>query len=163
MVITPTYTPKYLRDRRDILGYVFGGWEISGKIRWQSGQYLTPTGNTLIGVRRADYVGGEISLDDRDERRWFNTDAFVAAPIDRRGNATVGMIQGPHWRQVDVSLRKRFRFGSTRNVEIRADVFNVLNTLNLNNPNIRTDDAAYGTITSARIPRQSQFSLRFQF
>ena len=42
-------------------------------------------------------------------------------------------------------------------------MFNVFNTLNLNNPNTRTDNSAYGTITSARIPRQSQFSLRFQF
>jgi hypothetical protein len=60
-------------------------------------------------------------------------------------------------------LRKRFRFSSTKSLEFRAEVFNVLNTLNLNNPNVQTNDAAYGTITSARIPRQSQFSLRFQF
>jgi hypothetical protein len=163
MVITPTYTPRYLRDRRDVLGYALGGWEISGKIRWQSGQYLTATANTLIGVRRADYVGGEISIDDRTQQQWFNTAAFVAAPVDRRGNAKVGMIQGPHWRQADVSLRKRFRFGQNKNIELRGDVFNVLNTVNLNNPNTQVDNSAYGTITSARIPRQSQFSLRFQF
>jgi len=163
LVIIPTYTPPYLRERRDILGQILGGWEISGKIRWQSGQYLTATGNTEIGVRRADYVGGDISLDDRDETRWFNTTAFARAPLDRRGNAAIGTIEGPHWRQVDVSLRKQFRFSRTRNIELRAEVFNVFNTLNLNNPNTRTDDAAYGTITSARIPRQSQFQLRFQF
>ena len=163
LVITPTYTPHYLRDRRDIVGYVLGGWELSGKIRWQSGQYLTPTANTLIGTRRADYTGAEISIDDRSEKKWFNTDAFVAAPVDRRGNARVGMIQGPHWRQADVSLRKRFRISQTKNIEIRADVFNVFNTVNLNNPNVQVDNSAYGTISSARIPRQSQFSLRFQF
>lgn len=163
LVIIPTYTPAFLRDRRDILGSVLGGWEISGKIRWQSGAYLTPTGDTLIGVRRADYVGGEIGIDNPDQTRWFNTEAFAAAPVERRGNARVGMIQGPHWRQADLSMRKRFTLGGTRNIELRADVFNVFNTLNLNNPNTRTDDAAYGTINSARIPRQSQFSLRFQF
>jgi hypothetical protein len=164
LLIIPTYTPAFMRERRDILGYLLGGWEISGKIRWQSGQYLTPTtGNTLIGTRRADYVGGEIGADDRNQQRWFNTAAFAPPPVDRRGNATVGMIQGPHWRQADVSLRKRFRFSSTKNLEFRAEVFNVLNTLNLNNPNVQTNDAAYGTISSARIPRQSQFSLRFQF
>jgi hypothetical protein len=163
LVITPIYTPKYLRERRDIIGQVFGGWEISGKIRWQSGQNLTPTGNTSIGVRRADYVGGEIGLDDRTELRWFNTAVFAAAPVERRGNAKVGMIQGPHWRQADLSLRKRFRFTSSKHIEVRADVFNVLNTVNLNNPNTQTDSSNYGRITSARIPRQSQFQLRFQF
>jgi hypothetical protein len=163
MVIIPTYTPAFWRDRRDVLGQAFGGWEISGKFRWQSGQYLTPTGDTLIGVRRAEYVGGEIGLDDPNEARWFNTAAFAAAPVDRRGNAKVGMIEGPHWRQVDVSLRKRFRFTRTANLEVRAEVFNVLNTVNFGNPNTRTDQPAYGTITTARIPRQSQFTLRFQF
>ena len=46
---------------------------------------------------------------------------------------------------------------------MRAEVFNVFNTVNLNNPTTRVDDAGYGTITSARIPRQSQFTLRFEF
>jgi hypothetical protein len=163
LIVSPTYTPRYLRARRDVIGQLFGGWEISGKIRWQSGQYLTVTGNTVQGGRRADYVGGEISLDDRSAARWFNTAAFAAAPTERRGNATVGMVEGPHWRQADVSLRKVFRFSSSKNIELRADVFNVFNTVNLGNPNTATDNSAYGTITSARIPRQSQFSLRFTF
>ena len=163
LVIIPTYLPSFMRDRHDVLGYVLGGWEIGGKIRWQSGQYLTPTANTSIGVRRADYVGGDISIDDRSEKRWFNTDAFVAAPVERRGNAKVGMIQGPHWRQADVSLRKAFNFRGTMKVRLDVDVFNVFNTVNLNNPNTQVDNSAYGTITSARIPRQTQFSLRFEF
>jgi hypothetical protein len=163
LVITPIYAPRFMRHRHDILGQILGGWEISGKIRWQSGQNLTVTGDTLIGVRRSDYTGAEISLDDRSELRWFNTDAFVAAPVDRRGTAKVGQVQGPHWKQADLSFRKKFRFTQTANVELRADVFNVFNTLNFNNPNTRTDQAEYGTITSARIPRQSQFSLRFSF
>jgi len=39
----------------------------------------------------------------------------------------------------------------------------VLNTVNFNNPNTRTDQSGYGTITGARIPRQSQFTVQFQF
>jgi Carboxypeptidase regulatory-like domain len=163
LVITPTYVPRFMKHRRDVLGYILGGWEISGKIRWQSGQMLTVTGNTNIGVRRADYTGAEISIDNPNEDRWFNTEAFVAAPVERRGNATVGQVEGPHWKQADISFRKRFRFTSTKNVEIRADVFNVFNTVNFGNPNTRTDQAAYGTIGGARIPRQSQFSVRFSF
>ena len=163
LLFIPTYTPPYLRDRSDLLGQVLGGWEIGGKIRWQSGQYLTATANTLIGVRRADYTGAEIDIDNGDETRWFNTDAFVPAPVDRRGNATVGQIQGPHWRQVDLSLKKRFRFSQSMYLETRVEVFNLLNTVNLNNPDTRVDNAGYGTINSARIPRQSQFTLSFRF
>jgi hypothetical protein len=73
------------------------------------------------------------------------------------------MIQGPHWKQADISFRKRFTFTRNANVELRADVFNVFNTVNFGNPNTRTDASEYGTITGARIPRQSQFSLSFRF
>ena len=41
--------------------------------------------------------------------------------------------------------------------------FNVFNSVNLNNPNTQLDNAAYGTITTARIPRQTQFTLKFEF
>ncbi len=165
LVIIPTYISPFMRDRRDLLGQILGGWEIGGKIRWQSGQFLTPDGNTLIGTRRADYMGGEIGLpsDQRDEDRWFNTDAFAAAPVDRRGNARVGMIEGPQWRQVDVSLRKRFSFTASQSLEFRVDVFNVFNTVNFSNPENTVTDSDYGQIASARIPRQTQFSLRFRF
>lgn len=163
LVIIPTYNSPFMRRRRDLLGQILGGWEISGKIRWQSGQYLTPIGNTLIGDRRADYVGGEITYDDRDERQWFNTAAFVPAPVDRRGNATVGVIEGPHFQQWDVSLRKRFRFTRSKVLEFRGEVFNVFNRVNFNNPNVNSTSSGYGQITSAKIPRQSQFTLRFEF
>jgi hypothetical protein len=163
LVILPSYSVPFMRNRRDLLGQILGGWTISGKIRWQSGSYLTVTGNTNIGVRRADYVGGEIGLDERTRQRWFNTDAFDEAPTERRGNSAVGMIEGPHWRQADLSLKKSFRFSSTKKLTLVADAFNVFNTVNFGNPGTRTDQSSFGVISGARIPRQSQFSLRFEF
>ena len=165
LVTTWTYQMPFLRDRRDLLGLLVGGWELSGKTRWQSGQYLTPTGQRNTGNRRADYVGGEISLpsSERSENRWFNTDAFATAPDDRRGNAAVGMIQGPHVFTVDPSLRKNFRLRGQSRINLRVDAFNVLNRVNFNNPAVRQDQAAFGTITAARPPRQMQFSVRFEF
>ena len=41
---------------------MLGGWEISGNTRFQSGRYLTVTGDTSIGNRRADYIGGDVAL-----------------------------------------------------------------------------------------------------
>jgi hypothetical protein len=155
----------FMRERRDILGYVLGGWELSGKTRWQSGQYLTVIGNTSIATRRADYLGGEISLpaDDRNENRWFNTSVFATAPNDRRGNSPIGLIEGPHWQQWDISLRKVFRTQGSAKITLRADVFNVFNRVNFMNPNTTVTSSAFGTITQARIPRQTQLSLKFEF
>ena len=165
LVTTWTYRVPWLRDRQNLAGLVLGGWELSGKTRWQSGQYLTPVGETVIGDRRADSTGAEISLSasQRDENRWFNTDAFVEAPDTRRGNAKVGMIEGPHLQQWDVSFRKYFRLRGTVRLNVRADVFNVFNRVNFNNPAVNVSDDNYGTITSAKIPRQTQLSLRLEF
>ncbi len=159
---TLTYRIPWLRDRGGVLEAFLGGWEASSKYRFQSGQYLTPVGNSSIGSRRAEYVGGEIDIDG-DELRWFNTAAFANPPEDRRGSATVGMIEGPAFQQMDVSFRKNFRFGGRYNLTPIFDVFNLFNTVNLTNPNIDANNVAFGTINGAQPPRQFQFGLRFDF
>jgi hypothetical protein len=42
--------------------FVVAGWQVSGMNRFQTGPYYTITGNTSIGTRRADYVGGDVLL-----------------------------------------------------------------------------------------------------
>jgi len=163
MIDTFTYAPSVWRDRRDIVGWVLGGWELSGKVRWQSGQYLTPVGNTSIGTRRADYLGGEIDIDDRTAQKWFNTSVFAAAPDTRRGNASVGMVQGPHFYRWDLSMRKKFTVVEGKTVEFRLDAFNAFNRINYNNPQMTVTNSDFGTITSAKTPRELQFGLRFEF
>jgi hypothetical protein len=163
MINTFTFAPRYFRNRRDLVGQVVGGWELSGKVRWQSGQYLTVTGDTSIGNRRADYLGGEIALDERGPDGWFNETVFAAAPDSRRGNAKVGQVEGPHFYRWDLTLRKKFRIASTKDIEFKAEAFNALNRVNFNNPNTNLSAGGFGTITGAKTPREFQFSLRFQF
>ena len=43
---------------------MLGGWEISGIGRYQTGAPLTIMGDTSIGTRRADYLGGDPYLPD---------------------------------------------------------------------------------------------------
>ena len=165
LITTFTYQVPFFRGRADLAEAILGGWELSGKVRWQSGQYLTPTGNTSIGTRRADYLGGEIGLssNERDENRWFNTAAFAAAPESRRGNAPIGLIEGPHWYQWDLSMRKNFALPGTVKLQVRADMFNVFDRVNFNNPNVTVTAAEFGRIAAARIPRQTQLSFRLTF
>jgi hypothetical protein len=164
-VSTWTYRVPFLRDRRDIVGLALGGWEVSGITRVQSGQYLTATGNTSIGTRRADYVEGQdISVDDGDENRWFNTGAFVRAPDTRRGTASVGQISGPAYYVWDVSFRKKFAITQSLRLGVQADVFNLFNRVNLGNPNVVTTDANYGRINATAGPaRQMQIGVRLEF
>jgi hypothetical protein len=164
-VNTLTYRVPWLRDRGGFVEALLGGWEASSKYRFQSGQYFTATGNSSIGNRRAEYVGGDIDIDG-DELKWFNTAAFANPPEDRRGTATVGQIEGPPFQQMDVSLRKNFTFGGHYRLTPIFDVFNLFNTVNFVNfptASLDANNAAFGTLTSAHPSRQFQFGLRFDF
>jgi hypothetical protein len=164
-VATYTYRVPFFLDRNDLIESILGGWEVSGITRVQSGQYLTPGGPSSIGTRRPDHAGGEVSLpgSERNELRWFNTEAFVPAPEDRRGNAPVGVILGPGRHFWDLSFRKKFLIAGNARIGVQADVFNLFNNVNLNNPNVTLDNVAYGQINGAGPPRQVQFGVRFEF
>jgi hypothetical protein len=162
-VSTYTYRVPLFKGRGGLLEAALGGWEVSGITRLQSGGYLTPSANTSIGGRRADYLGGEVSIADANEAKWFNTAAFGPSPEDRRGNAPVGIIQGPGRHTWDASFRKKFRVVGRSKVGVQADVFNLFNRVNLNNPSVNFNDANYGRIASAGPPRQVQIGLRFEF
>jgi hypothetical protein len=73
------------------------------------------------------------------------------------------MIEGPRWYQWDLSLRKNFALFSTARMQLRADVFNVFNRVNFENPETTVTDDDYGAISDAKIPRQMQFSVRLDF
>ena len=127
------------------------------------GRYYTATGSSSIGNRRANYTGAEIRIDDGNELRWFNTDAFTVPAEDAKGTATVGQILGPSFYQWDLSMRKNFRFGGHYVVSPIFDVFNLFNRLNLGAPNTDVSNLAYGTINSAQPSRQFQLGIKFDF
>jgi hypothetical protein len=160
---TFTYRVPFLLDRGDLLEAIGGGWQVSGKVRLQSGQYYTATGNSSIGGRRANYTGAEISIDDRNELRWFNTAAFTVPDEGAPGTATVGQILGPSFYQWDLSFRKNFRFGGRYQATPIFDVFNLFNRLNLGAPNTNVSDGGYGTINTAQPSRQFQLGVKFEF
>jgi hypothetical protein len=170
-VATYTYRLPFFNKlkSKSLAGNLLKGWETSGITRFQTGQYYTPQANSTIGTRRADYLGGPITLPDneRGQSRWFNTAAFGPAPEDRRGNAGPGSILGPGRHVWDLSLRKQFALTEAVRLQFRGDMFNMFNHVNLslNNGGLVTSQAAanYGTITNAAPGRQVQLGLRLTF
>jgi len=164
LVSTYTYRIPLFSHRGGILGTAFGRWELSGLTRFQTGQYLTPTGSATGVTRRSSYLGLPVSIPNPGPNKWFNTAAFANAPTAALGNAGVGTIEGPDWVQCDVSLRKVFVFRERWNLRFQADSFNVPNHTNFDNPNVSTSGgASYGTVTAAEPPRNIQFGVRLTF
>ena len=166
-VFVATYTYSFPRWRRwgRVADAALSLWEASGITRFQSGNQFTVTGNTAIGTRRADYIGGEIELPggERTVDRWFNTEAFAVAPESRLGTAGVRNVLGPGLQLWDLSLRKRFALTERWRLQFQADCFNLFNKANFLNVATTITGAEYGTITSAAPGRNIQLALRLTF
>jgi hypothetical protein len=161
-VTTYTYRLPFFRKSNGLLNNTLGGWELSGITRWQTGQNLTPTGNSSIGGRRADATGLDVE-GPRTLDMWFNKAAFVNPQNDRRGSAGVGVIEGPGRHLWDLSLRKRFAFTEKVGLQFQGDFFNAWNIVNLNNPNVDANSGDYGKINGAAPARNIQLGLKLTF
>jgi hypothetical protein len=65
---------------------------------------------------------------------FLNPAAFATPLPGTFGNLERNSIHGPASKQVDLVLAKRFPIGGTRNLEFRAEIFNLLDTVNFANP-----------------------------
>ena len=162
-VATYDYQVPFFGKLKGVEGAVLSGWEISGITRYQSGPYFTVTGNTAIGTRRADYVGGPVLLDNPGPNGWINPAAFAAAPATRRGNSAVGSVLGPNLQTWDFSMRKQFRLSERFNLRFQADMFNAFNRANFRAPATVVTTGGFGTIGAAGPARNIQFGLKLNF
>lgn len=167
-VASYTYRLPIFTRTRGFLRSAFGGWELSGITRFQTGQLLTVTGTSsnAAQARRATYLGGDTALpsDQRGRDKWFNTAAFSRPPVDGLGNAGIGTVVGPPWHVWYLTLRKEFAVRESVKLRFRADTFNTFNHVNLNNPNVNVNaDPGFGTISNGQPPRQIQFGLNLSF
>jgi len=153
-----------LRQTNGFVRNTIGGWQLSGVVRFQTGQYYTVTGNApTAGTRRADYVGGPVNLDNPTTSLWFNKAAFLAAPGNRFGSSGVGIVEGPGLQTYDLSLAKHFTFAERFDLKFQGDFFNAPNVANFSTLNVVTSNSNFGTISQAYPPRNIQLSLKLAF
>jgi hypothetical protein len=165
LVGTYSYQIPFARHWKSPAKFVFAGWQVSGINRFQSGPYYSVTGNTSIGGRRADYVGGSVLLPDgqRTIAAYLNAAAFAAAPNGRRGNSGAGIVQGPGLLLWDLSLRKEFAATERIRIRFQGDIFNVPNRANFRGLNTNLTDLAFGRISAAGPGRNVQLGLKLRF
>jgi hypothetical protein len=162
---TYTYTLPTLAGENGFLRAIFGGYELSGITRLQSGAYFTVVGNTSTGSRRADYLGGPVLLPngERSQGAWINRAAFASAPDTRRGTAGVGTVEGPGSQVWDFSFRRRVALTERLKLQLQADIFNAFNRTNFRDMEVNLANAAFGTLTASSNPRTIQLGMKFTF
>ena len=153
-----------------ILGAVLNDWTATALVTMQSGLPVAVTQTTNFnafagfGVQRPNLVGDPtLPADQRNSDHWFNTAAFTVAPQFTLGSASRNPVRGPSYRDVDFAFMRRIPAGAGRVFELRAEIFNLFNTLNLGTPNAVLGAANFGTISTAFDPRVVQFALKYVF
>ncbi len=171
--------PFFRQSAAPLLRHVLGGWDIAGIVMYQSGAPFTvnvPVDIARIGVNssRASLVGDpSLPPGQRTPEHWFDTSAFLPPgemTPGQFGDSPRGVLIGPSFTRVDLSLSKNFALGSGPRVQLRAEAFNFFNTVSFTglNTNVRFDNAGnptggFGAVTSAAPGRSLAFGARFTF
>ena len=156
---------------------ILGDWQLSGAVRMQSGVPFSVSVSALQNLgsfvpQRGNFApgreGDKGELDHLTEMtylgvtalRWFDPTAYAVPSAGFQGRAGRNTLRGPSYRRLDVALAKHFPFNPASRVELRAEIFNILNTTNFGTPAANISNSNAGVITSADDARNAQLSLR---
>jgi hypothetical protein len=153
-----------------VAGAIVNDWSITSLITMESGIPIAVTQTTNFnafagfGVQRPNQVSDPtLPADQRIASRWFDTTAFTTTPQFAIGTASRNPVRGPSYREVDMALIRRVLLNRGMSIEVRLEVFNLFNTVNLGSPNAVQGAANFGTITTALDPRVGQLGVKFLF
>jgi outer membrane receptor protein involved in Fe transport len=176
----PDYFDRYNRVVRSSLN----GWSVSGIWTANSGQPFTVTtgvdnyfsGN---GNNRPSIVPGKTPRTLRSSRademkQWFDTSAYCrpgvdagcpgVGPLGLLGNERPAQLDVPGYKNVDASLFRDFAVYERMKFQLRGEVSNVFNLVNLGIPSFAINSSTYGQITgSGGSQRIIQIGGRFLF
>ncbi|HWB98507.1 MAG TPA: hypothetical protein VG672_17470, partial [Bryobacteraceae bacterium] len=149
--------------------YILGGWVASGIVTLQSG---VPLGITTelnlpgIGTIRPDVSGSEFfshkerASFDPGAHLYLNPAAFVAPPAFTFGNAPrlFSQVRAFGTRQWDAALQKSIPIHESLRFSLKAEFFNLPNTINWGAPITDINNPSFGRINSAAAARNGQIS-----
>jgi len=85
---------------------------------------------------------------------WLNPAAFAVSLPGTYGNLGRNAFRGPGMHQWDLTLSKKFPFKENRNVEFRAECYNILNHAVFQIPNYATVSGGFARLADATGPIQ---------
>jgi hypothetical protein len=182
-----------LRFENKLANALFGEWSMSGIIQSQTGNPYSifggiDSGGTAV-THRADFAPSGAGLSNlpnetTDPRTYTgpsrslfrnpcpanrsNTSptacgAAVGPARGRQGSVGRNQFYGPAFNKVDFSLIKRIPLNERYKFTVRADFFNIFNTVNFGQPGNDINSSTFGQSLTAGAPRIIQFVGRFDF
>jgi outer membrane receptor protein involved in Fe transport len=178
---------KFLGGTGGTADQILGGWSLNGTMTWESGLAFSPSYLSCgidrdTGPCRPNHVGAVHITGSRNG--YFTTTGGVTLDLNGTPGDTIGpwqrpavgtfgsagrnSLRGPGFFQSDLSIAKSTPLRESVSLQFRADIFNLFNKVNLDNPVSCVDCQIGGTIINtafagAALQRQIMFSLGLQF
>jgi len=190
LVLSYLYDMPGPHDVASLRGRFLDGWAVSGVTTIQSGERLNLTfadPNNVFGIGTgalntdpaqlaAGCAANQLVTRGSVQSKlsnYFNAACVTTPPVigddgigTTFGNAGPGIVGGPDQVNFDFAFIKRTPFGSdlTRNVEFRAEFFNLFNHTQFGNPDAALNDPTFGVIDATSVaPRIIQLALKLNF
>jgi carboxypeptidase family protein/TonB-dependent receptor-like protein len=163
------------RDMNKVLDGIVGGWSLYSFLTLQSGQPLAlamSSPRLADGNQRPDVTCSQLTtgIGYRDAARmgepFLNANCFADPGDNIPGNAPryFSTLRGDGIRNIDMSLSKEFKIKEDKQLQVRAEMFNVANHQRFAFPDGGFGSDTFGTVTSTTGNfRKMQFGARFQF
>jgi outer membrane receptor protein involved in Fe transport len=173
-VASVNYAVPFGRNGKGVAAALIRDWNVGTLVRLRSGDpFSVNTGGLLRGSQpdAPDYPdvcpGASANPVLGGPTQYFDPRAFCLQPAGAIGNAPRNSVIGPGSATVDMMVSRSLRFGDSRSVQLRFEVFNLLNRANFALPTaaIFNPDGSYrtdaGRITSTvGTPRQMQLGAK---
>jgi len=191
-------TPKY--SGGSWLERVASTWTFSTIFQTYSGQSLSAqigsdqayngvgAGQGAIPIpQRPNQLMANVTASDRRQGclpapcvSWFNPAAFGLPAPGTYGNMGIGTLRSPGFWEWDQTISRRFQIAEGKDIEFRAEAFNVTNSVRLGNPETNFSSGNFGRILCSAAgssptgcdptraaptggPRIMQFALKYVF
>jgi hypothetical protein len=135
---------------------LLGGWQLNALLTFNTGtpfSVASGTDSSLTGENndRASVVGNPFqNVPARNAATgtwyWFNPAAFAVPTLGTYSNQGRNQYYGPGTKQVDFSIFKNFQIKERLALQLRAEMFNLFNTVNLSGSNNTATSSGLGLI-----------------
>lgn len=155
---------EYGKNWSPVVDTLLGNWRLNMISTYQTGQPFSVRG--LNGRAPNRICDGNLPADQRTVERWFDINCFVdVANTNTNGNAPPNIIWGPNLINFDFGLHKDIKFSEKARIQLRGEVFNAFNRVNLIGPSLNyfVSNPSGALITRQRDNRSIQLGIRFLF
>jgi Carboxypeptidase regulatory-like domain/TonB dependent receptor len=181
-VLSYQWSLPWWRQPKGWYQQVLGNWQVNGIVTAMTGTPFTVFDGNDFSVQgsapeisgffsnRPNVVAGQNpNAGPKTPGAWLNPNAFQRitqdpnSPVQQFGSAGRNIAQGPGYTDWDFSLFKNISVGESKDVQFRAEFFNLLNHTNFHIPDSDMNSPTFNQILEAQPPRLIQFALKFNF